>query len=319
MRIAALILFTTLSVGQTLTPEDTILKAQELYTAGMLAEAAQELTTLMRSPEAANYTDVQAATAYSNLATVYQDMGRIMDAERAYQRARDLLAERVNDPVCLVLWFRTSNNLASMYMETEQIGKAQRLVDTLVKTELPYGEDVVRFRGSQASLLMVRGRDRDAEKLFNELLEYWQQTKNAKESAVLLNNLGVLAIRRSDWSTAAQRMSQSLDLMEQAVGKEHPAVLTTRANYGYVLLMAGRKQEAAVVLESAFATARRLQGDSTPVKAQLALLYSQALEATGRREEAKSLKAEARRMSSALTATDPTRHTVDILDLSRKR
>lgn len=318
MRIAALILFSTLSVGQTLTPEDTILKAQELYTAGKLAEAAQELTNLIRSPEAVNYTDVQSATAYSNLATVYQDTGRIMDAERAYQRARDLLADQVSDPVCLVLWFRTSNNLASMYMETEQIGKAQRLVDTLLKTEIPYGEDVVRFRGTQASLLMVRGRDRDAEELFKELLEYWQRTRNAKESAVLLNNLGVLAIRRGDWGSAARYLSQSVDLWKQAVGEEHPAVLTSLANYGYVLLMGGRKQQAAEVLESAFTTARRLQGQSTPVIAQLALLYSQALEVTGRREEAKSLKAEARRMSSALTATDPARHTVDILDLSRK-
>lgn len=319
MRTAALILFSTLSVGQTLTPEDTILKAQELYTSGKLAEAAQQLTNLMHGPEAASYTDVQAATAYSNLATVYQDMGRIMDAERAYQRARDLIADQVNDPVCLVLWFRTSNNLASMYMETEQTGKAQRLVDTLLKTEIPYGEDVVRFRGTQASLLMVRGHDRDAEKLFKELLEYWQQTRNAKESAVLLNNLGVLAIRRGDWDTAARYLSQSVDFWKQAVGQEHPAVLTSLANYGYVLLMAGHKQQAAEVLESAFTTARRLQGQSTPVIAQLALLYSQALEATGRREQAKSLKAEARRMSSALSAIDPTRHTVDILDLSRKR
>ena len=315
MRVPAFFLFTILCLGQT--PEECIKRAQQFYNSGDLRGAETELSALLSRPEAATSGCIANATAYSNLATVYQDMGRALDAERMYEKARDLLSPHLTDPVSRVLWFRTTGNLAAMYMETDQTGKAERLVKILSTFDMPKGEDTARFRGTQASLLMVRGREREAEEQFKTLLEYWREQKNYKECAVVLNNLGVLAIRRGDWRLSAERLHDSLWLWKRAMGAEHPAVLTASANYGYVLMQSGLKQEAAEFLEAALAAARKVHGEATPITAHLAELCSQAMRSTGRTKEAKSLKAEAERMSSALAA-QPGKHVVDVLDLVKR-
>ena len=315
MRVPICFLFTILCLGQT--PEQSIKQAQELYNAGDLHGSARELTSLLSKPEAATYGSIATATAYSNLATVFQDMGRILEAERAYEKARDLLAPHLTDPMTRVLWFRTTTNLASMYMEAQQPGPAERLLKVLETFEMPDGEDRARFKGTTASLLMVRGREREAEKLFIDLLAYWREHNHGKEAAVVLNNLGVISMRRGEWRTATLRLSESLQLWKQTMGENHPAVLTAYANYGYVLLQAGRKQQATELLEKAFADARRLHGDSNPITAHLADLCALALRASGRTKEAKALKAEADRMTAAL-APEPRNHVVDVLDFVKK-
>ena len=316
MRVAIAFAFAILCHGQA---EDSIARARELVNAGNLSEAAQELTALLNRPEAATYGPILTATAYSNLGTVLHDMGRPLDAERAYRKACDLLDPLVSDQVGRVLWFRTKNNLASMYLETDQPGKAERIIESLREFDIPEGEDRNRFRGTQASLLMVRGRGRDAEKLFESVLEYWQQHGNMVESAVVLNNLGVLALRRGEARTGLVKLGQALDVWKKAIGPNHPAVLSAAANYGYALLQAGRKDQAADVIESSLAVSRKVHGEATPITAHLTALYAAALRATGRDKEASRMKAEADRMSSALSATDPARHTVDVLDLVPKR
>lgn len=316
MRVAIFIVFAILCRGQA---EEVIERAQALANSGNLREAEQELIGLLSRPEAAAYDVVVTATAYADLATVYHDMGRVMQAEHAYEKARSLLGEHSTDAMRRILWFRITSNLASMYMESGQTGKAERLVEVLLKRDVPEGEDAGRFKGTQASLLMVRGRHKDAEKLFLSLLEHWRQHGNAKEMAVVLNNLGVLAIRRGDPRTAAVKLGQSLEMWNKAVGANHPAVLSASANYGYALLLAGRKEQAAALIEKSLAVARTVHGEGTPITAHLATLWAEALRATGRGKEASRAKAEAERMSSALSASDPSRHTVDVLDLVRQR
>jgi tetratricopeptide (TPR) repeat protein len=316
MRVPIVLLFTILCLGQT--PEESIEKAQQLYNSGDLRDAANELLALLGRSEAVEFGGIANAIAYSQLATVYQDMGRTLDAESMYEKACDLLSPHLADPRSRVLWFLTTSNLATMHLESGQTVKAERLVRMLSTFDMPEGEHTVRFRGTQASLLMVRGRERDAELQFLALLEYWRGQNNDKESAELLNNLGVIAMRRGDWRTAAARLDDSLRLWKRGMGDRHPGVHTASANYGYVLMQAGRNKEAAVFLENALAVARSVQGEATPITPHLLELCAQALRAVGRTREAKSLQTEADRMTSAVTTTDPGRHTVHVSDLVRK-
>ena len=314
MRIPIYFMFAIALLGETPRPEDSVFRAQQLYNAGDIQAAQRELLTLVSRSDAAPYT---LATAWSNLGVIYQDMAKAAESERAYVKARTLLENNPVPPEGRDLWLRTVNNLASMYLETGQPGKAERIIETLARQQVPDGDDGARIKGTIASMHMVRERHREAEEMFLALLKYWDKRGMAKESAVILNNLGVLALRRDDWRTAVARLKRSLECWKEALGTDHPTALTASANYGYALLMNGQRGAAEEVLERTYAVAKSSHEDATPLITHIAALYSVALDANGRKKEARRMKDESERMSSAWGPTDPARHTVDIRDLKR--
>jgi tetratricopeptide (TPR) repeat protein len=314
MRFILLLLCAVPVIGRAQDATQVLTNTQALQDAGHLREAAQELTELLAKPESKALSRTLIATIWGNLATVYHDMGETKKAERAYGKARELLANSSGDRT---MWFRTTASLAALYLETSQTGKAERLIESMRGIEPPEGEDAARFNGTVASLHMVRGRRAEAQQLYESVLAYWRQTRSVKEMAIVLNNLAVLALEQGDPATGAARLAEALELLRQGIGDSHPAVLKATANYGNALLASKQDQKAVEVLEQALTISR--QANHTVVTAHLAALYSQALRATGRKEEAKRMKDEADRMQSALSASHPGRHTVDVLDLVPKR
>jgi hypothetical protein len=78
----------------------------------------------------------------------------------------------------------------------------------------------------------------------------------------------------------------------------------------------GERKSALQVLGTAAAHARQWHGAAAPITAQIALLYAAALEASGDRKHARTLRQEAGAITSS--SPKPAAHTVDILDLGRR-
>jgi tetratricopeptide (TPR) repeat protein len=295
-----------------------IVRAEQLYAAGDLYGAERLLREILSNPEAAAR-DPRVAFLHSDLGVIYQDLGRTADAERSYLKARALLEHHRGTPDGEMLWIRSLNNLVSLYLETGRYGPGERIVQELAKLRLPDGPDATRILGNIAGVHMVRGRHKEAETLFQEVYERQMKTGNILEAAVALNNLGTLAMERKDRATAVSRLARAMDLWKEGGVNDHPVYLPTFTNYGYALLEAGDGERAADVLGQALALAKRWHGDRSPVTAQVGMHYAAALSATGRKREAKEIKADAARARSAFAASDPARHTVDVLDFGRRR
>lgn len=315
MRFLICLISVMLLSGQNKPLTTSVPDAQRTYNAGDVRGAERQLLDILANAKKMGYGPFEVALVHSNLGVMYQDVGRARDAERCYLKASALLdADMTGD--ARTLWVRTVTNLASLYTENGQIGKAQRLLDRITKAESLSADDAARIQGTVASVDMVRGRKREAEEKFLTLFAYWERTGNPRAAAIIMNNLGVLAIERKDYQTAVERTRRAVELWQQALGPDHPAAVIATANYGSALLVSGRRAEAVDLLRRALEVVRQYPGDATPVMAQMSRLYAAALDANGERKLAKQVRAEAERLGAALSATDPARHTVDVLDFN---
>ena len=303
MRFAIALTCITALAGQTPSAEEQLAKTQQLYIAGDLVKAEKILLSLV---PLATPTSTWAATAFSNLGVLCHEMGRITEAEHWHMKAKSHAA--VDGP----MYAQVLNSLASLYLETGRPGEAERIIGELEKRPLE-GHLKARLNSNLGALYMVRGRRRDAEKVFLTVLDWWEKNGFVRDAAVVLNNLGLLAMERKDLPTALTRLQRSHDLWLQHAGAYHYSFLRTVANYGAVLLASGRIPEAERMLARARTLAEESHGAEHEITAGISIVYADALAATGRKQEAKRIRTDAMRVGSAL------RQTVDVLDFAAER
>lgn len=294
---------------------ETITRAQHLHKKGDLQAAERLLLTVVQES-----TDtVETALAYSDLGLIYRDTGRTIESERALTLARTSLVQRRNEPKLNLAWLRASANLASMYMETGQIGQAERVVNELSEIPVPEGDETIRVQSLVANLQMIRGRSDEAEQIFLKVAEWWTKAEKHGEAASTLNNLAVLAMQRDDVPSALSYIEKAWQFSVAGFGEDHPAVIAVMANYGSVLHRAGKHAAGLEWIERSLKAARRWHGSDARFALQIASMYSVALQASGRKKEARRVRTEVERMSTSLAARDPAVQTIDVLDLADKR
>jgi Tfp pilus assembly protein PilF len=255
--------------------------------------------------------------AYSDLGVIYRETGRTSQAEAALLKARTLLTDCKDiDVDADRAWLRTSMNLASMYMETGQYGQAERMVKELVSAPVSKEEDRQRLQALVANVHMIRGRLAEAERMFVAAADWFMAAHELEEAASAFNNLGVIAMERGDVSASVAFLKRALDASTEGFGEDHPARIPVMANYGGALHAMGRHAEGVKWIEQALAMAKRWHGSDGRLTLQVAALCSQALEANGRKKEARQIRTDIERMSSALAARDPAVQTIDVLDLA---
>lgn len=300
-----------------LAPRLAISRADELNRAGDIRGAENALMPVVSSPDLIRKYPEEIALARGNLGALYQDLSRPAEAERQYVKA-DALLRGKSTPLSEILRSRISLNLASLFLETGQHGKAERIISELSKRNIEDKNDAARLRGTIGSLHMVRGRYEEARREFLAALEWWNSQNDSMNAAVVLNNLGVLAMEQGDTKVAEAHLSEGVRLWQTMADPDSPASLRGMANYGAALVFNGKGAAAKDILERALGIAKRWHGENTLVTAQVAMLYSAALDTTGSKKEAKRLRTETQRIGAALAAIDPAVHTADILDLARR-
>jgi hypothetical protein len=84
-------------------------------------------------------------------------------------------------------------------------------------------------------------------------------------SAAVFTEVAVARAQRGDAAGAARLLRRGLDLQEDRLGREHPAVLRTIGDLAATLSLSGERDEAARLCEGALETMRRVLGPGDPV------------------------------------------------------
>jgi tetratricopeptide (TPR) repeat protein len=297
--------------------------AMALLQQGQYKEAKTVLSAALREAEKLPPGDDRLPTTLNNLASVYQDLGMIAEAERCYQRAIRLMGEiHGGDDPSLT---RPLQNLWSLYLDQAQYAKAEQLQHRLLALRMgpggPDPMDSIRTLHVLAAALHARHRNVDAERFYREVLSMGEkvQTDEAREAtSAILNNLGLLCMQTGRLSEALGHLQQAVGILEKVFGKSHPGLVRMLVNLAGIYSMLRRPLEAEPLLTRALAIAETELGAQGQTYGAALAQYAVVLRQMNRRSEAKQYERRAREILATAASRTAAGQTVDVSDLIKQ-
>jgi CHAT domain-containing protein/Flp pilus assembly protein TadD len=232
----------------------------ELYrTVGLYQDAeqsyqqSQKMYATLFSPE-----HEFVAVVVHNLGLLYAAVGRYPAAQEAYEKGIAILGKKfgVNDPK--VAWCQS--DLAELYRLTGRYGEAEQLCQAslavLVNGGAGFRLQQARARNSLGALYEQLGRYDDAEKALQEALALYQQLGDP-DLGKCEANLGWLYFARGadgDLRLAEKHFQNSLTILREKFGPDHPSVARTQSNLGWLYHTQGRYADAEPLYRSSLKT-----------------------------------------------------------------
>jgi tetratricopeptide (TPR) repeat protein len=261
---------------------------------GEYVQAAASYEKATRASAALAQSDARRVFAWNAVANMYDALGRLADAERAYRRGlKEAEAARgVASPEYSLLL----ENLSTLYLEMGQTPRAEKLARqayNFYRSAAPREE----FRLAMAEnclgeILTSRGKYRDSETLLSDaagILE--KQPKNATELGIVMNNLAVVRFFLKDYAETQRMLLRALDLIEQRMGPDHPMLIRTLNNLAALAKREGRLDECGAHLRRAMSIAEKYLGTDHPIYAAVLASYADYLRRQGDKSEAKVMMA----------------------------
>jgi tetratricopeptide (TPR) repeat protein len=285
--------------------------SSELEMAGRIAEAEALTRSLLERP---GLTAAEKAAIFNELGRICAVNSRYDDAERWFKRSIRLMKQ---EGLSKEIIARVTLNLASVYVEAGRVADARRLKLDEQSKFLTNPVDIYQARTMKAALALASGRLEEAERGYLELVRTSAPGEGvyAKiELATMLNNLGTIRLKRGDAAGSQEWFRRSAEAWRSCTGPLHPSLIKTLFNLGVAELRAGQYVEAAAQLEEARELSRQSVGEADGITVAIGLVLADALNKSGRREEARQVK----RQSEQARATIPvpmSHQTVDVSDL----
>jgi hypothetical protein len=167
-------------------------------------------------------------------------------------------------------------------------------------------EDRARAVGTPAGLAPMRKDLKTAEALYLEVFAFWtaasELPSDQSDIAVVLNNLGLLALRQGRTTLARERLEQSLTLWRRIEGPASVNMVKAMTNLALVCMRASEYERAATWLEQGMPIGRNSLADPHPSTVAMTFAYAEAKRKSGRKSEAKVIThaaAEARKEDGA--------------------
>jgi tetratricopeptide (TPR) repeat protein len=254
------------------------------------------------------------------LGSVEQDMGEYLEAERSYFRAL-AASTRTDDQERLV----TLNNLGTLYLETGQYAKGDRVREQLEKvpprTLEGYPAAAATLLNVVGSLEHARNRDDQAESYYARSLQFFQQAYGTVsiDAAIVKNNLGSLRLEAGQYESAADLFRQAITEIEVASSPENPAIVRPLLNLARCENMDGHPKQAEPLARRAAELSVRIFGEGHPVAAAAMLEEATALRHLGRKGLARPLEKRAKACLRINSAVNLTGYTVNMGDLARAK
>ena len=240
---------------------------------------------------------VERAKSENELATLLIEMGRYRDAETEYRVAmRNVEAADGKESMGYAV---VLGNLASLYTEQNQVGRAEPLLRQALGIEdrLAAPDDIrpAVGRNGLAQILLRRRRYSEAEALLNEAVAFFERHGGHREQAAIsYNNLGVSRQMQGKCDEAAVYYERALAALEAEYGPDHPFLLRPIGNLAYSYGKCGKPEKAEPLYRRAMGIGEsRLEPDN-PVFAAVTESYAEFLRAKGDKAAAKRLEARAR-------------------------
>ena len=262
--------------------------------AGDYTAAAASYRDAVRISERFGPDERRRVYSLNALAMMCDALGRLPDAEAAYRRSLAVLERtggKNSSDYALI-----QGNLASLYVEMGRTARGEEMIRKSLASyaamEKPDEVRVAMARNILAEILLTADKYREADGVLAASIEVLKNHPESwAETAVALNNMGVVRTYQKRFTEAEQSLRQSLDIMETHMGPDHPMLVRTLNNMASFLHQAGRRQEAGQMLQRAVGIAERRLGEEHPVYGAVLHNYADYLRDAGDKAGAKTVEA----------------------------
>ena len=267
------------------------------------------LKALSKTPDSAVLLDA--------LGSVEQDLREYLAAERSYLHA--LSASTQGDPERVAVL----QNLATLYLDTGQYSKCERIREQLEKLEWRPGEfenhpaEAAALLNVIGSLEHARRREDQAERYYSRSMMLFRQAHGpiSVDAALVEANLAFLRLEARQYESAADLFRQAIHEIEIASGPENQALIRPLVNLAACESMAGHANEAEVIARRAVELSKAF-GKTQPVTATAMLVRATALRRLGRKRLARDLEKRAKAYLRNNPTTNLSGYTVSLRDLA---
>jgi len=265
--------------------------AEELWNKGEYGQALGILEPLARS---AGSESPDIGRVWILLGSIYQDLGRFQEAQRAYQSAISLCKGRRQREEEVAL-----DNLGSLYLETGQLEMSKRLRLKVLRMAQAAGDHAVLAR-IYNNLTAIAVRQRDPDEVRRWLSHAFAEVElvpkvGADDLAAIHSNAGWLSMHDHDYEQASQHYAVALQSLIEQHGTNHPLT-----GWGYVVrgrtrALMGNAGQGLEDVEMGLAIIEKTVGTDVPVYFAARLAYADTLSAAGSRKEAKAIRSTTKR------------------------
>ena len=261
-----------------------------------------------------------SASLLNQLGSVQQDLGEYLEAERSYLRALSASSEGARE----VEHVFTLHNLATLYLDTGQYAKGERVREQLQK--LPPGvldnhpAEVGVLWNVIGSLEHARDRDDEAERYYSRSLTLLRQARGpaSVEAGAVETNRGFMRLQKGEYTSAASLLEQAIRETEIASGPETPALIRPLILSAKCQNMIGHANEAEVLARRAVELSAKFAGEGHPQTATAMLEQAAALRRLHRKDSARHLEKRAKAGLQRNSTINLSGYTIGLRDLSRR-
>jgi len=248
----------------------------------------------------------------------YLKQGRLAESEKSYLSAM-AAARRSNDRRAQR---RIAGNLATLYLETGQITRAEQWI-------LPFTLDPERDLGSVVllsdlgSVYAFRAQYQDAERQFRrvlEILEDKSEPASLRIRASTMSNLASLLAQTHRVRDGAAYVRQALQTLETIPDSGNPdSLVKTLINLALFTAQANQPKEAEALFRRAIGTAESAFGSGSRLFGEALDRYGKFLRLQRRNREAGPVEERSRRILSANQRENALGHSIEVNLLLRKK
>jgi CHAT domain-containing protein/tetratricopeptide (TPR) repeat protein len=202
----------------------------------------------------------------NNLAFLYSERSEYSRARPLYRRILDLYEQHEDQGLEYAI---ALNNLARVYQNEGDFRRAlglferaRRLLEQVDGGKHPYHARALLNLGT---LYMQTGEDGLAQQRLRQAVELLRD--NPLDHATALNNLAVLYQHTGDHRRALALFRQALQVIEKAVGTDHPSYATAQVNLSGLHREMGEDEEAIRLTRASLTVFARTPGKMTPLYA----------------------------------------------------
>jgi tetratricopeptide (TPR) repeat protein len=254
------------------------------------------------------------------LGSLEQDRGEYFKAEQAYLRALGAPAEKIGDTQRIFIL----NNLATLYLDTDQYSKGERVREELEKMPARALESdpaaAALLLNVMASLEHARHKDDKAISYYTKALALLGEAQGPMSAnvAAVESNLGYLHLEAGRCEEASVFFRNAIQKIE-TLGKNDAALVQPLINLARCENLGGHGREAESLTLRAIEISTSAFGGQHPITAKATLERASALRKLGRPREARTLEKQAQTSLRKTSAANLSGYTVGFRDLAKAK
>jgi len=287
-------------------------KAGMLLQAGDLAAAANVLEGGIAAARRSGDTSESMAVALNDLGTIYHDIGRMPEAERAYKESIRYLERR---PMAGSKLGNTIGNLAGLRMQMGQLSESEKLYIEAERVLLLSAgiedPDVATVLSGLADVYLETGRLEEARRANSRAVAILSTGGQDSQLGVALFLQAKIAFRMKNEPEAEELLRRTLSLWQATLGRRHLTYISGLTSLA-ALLSKKNPAEASQLFRESLDLAESVVGPDHAQTGTTLIAYAKHLQATGAKGEAKKWKRRGEEILSGYAWRNRLGQTVDI-------